>query len=51
MSERGDRGLGLDAGIDQIFGQGAKDAVVTGVDLGNEVRMPARSLQYTAGRR
>jgi hypothetical protein len=43
MAKRGDRGLGLDAGIDEIFGQGAKDAAVTGVDVGNEVRIPAQS--------
>jgi hypothetical protein len=28
MFERGDRGFGLKAGIDQILGQGAKDAIV-----------------------
>ena len=44
MELGGDRGFGLKAGIDQIFGQGAKDAIRAGIDRGNQVRMPAREL-------
>ena len=48
--ERGDRGFGLDAGIDQVFSQGADDAVAPGIDLADLLRMPARSLQDAASR-
>src|SRR4029078_2030678 len=46
--ERGDRGVGLEAGIDQVFGQGADDAVAPGIDLADLLRMPAGSLQDAA---
>src|SRR5262249_28865039 len=47
--ERGDRGFRFEAGVDQVLGQGADDAVASGVDLADHIRMPARSFQDAAG--
>ena len=42
--QRRDRGIGLAAGVDQVFGQSADDAVSSGVDFTNFFRMLARGL-------
>ena len=48
--ERGDRGFGLNTGIDQIFGQGTDNTVATCIYRTDILRMFARSLQHPAGR-
>src|SRR6476660_5182636 len=50
MSERSDRGFGVQTRIDQIFSQRADDAVAAGIHLTNLLRTLARSLQHAAGR-
>src|SRR6516162_9059707 len=57
-TERGTRGvfkrsnvsIGFETGIDQVLCQDADDAVPSGIDLADLIRMPARSLQHAAGR-
>src|SRR3954471_23025172 len=51
MFQRGDRGFGLFARVDQIFSQGADDAVAPGINLANPLRILARGLQYATGGR
>jgi hypothetical protein len=48
--ERGDRRLGFKAGIDQILGQGADDAIAPGIDLADLLRMLARSFEDARSR-
>ncbi len=50
MFERGDRGRGIDAGINQIFGQGADDAIAPRIDLANFTRVFARGFQDATSR-
>ena len=38
------------AGINQVFGQGADDAITASVNIGNLVRMFTSSFDYTTGR-
>ncbi len=42
VAQRGDGGGGFLAGVDQVFGQRADDAVAAGVDLADLVRVLAR---------
>src|SRR5258706_7326698 len=49
MFERGDRGVRLNASIDQIFSQRADDAIAPGIYLANLLWMLACSLQKTTG--
>jgi len=46
-----DRRRGLAAGIDQVFGERADDAVASGVDLADAVSVPARGLDHPRGTR
>src|SRR5262245_12176320 len=48
--ERGDRGFGFKAGIDEVFSQGADDSVASGKDLADLLRMLTRRLQHATGR-
>src|SRR5215469_8171960 len=48
--ERGDCGLGFDACVDEIFGQGTDDAIAPGVNFADLLRITAGGLQDTAGR-
>src|SRR3954453_19215359 len=48
--ECGDRGLGLDTCVDEVFGQRAEDAIAPGINLTDLPGMPAGGLQHAAGR-
>src|SRR4051794_35703108 len=48
--ERGDRGLGLDTGVDEVFGQCAEDAIAPSINLADLPGMTAGGLQHAAGR-
>ena len=48
--EGGDRRIGLDARVDQIFGQGADNAIAPRINLTDLVRMLSCSLQHATGR-
>src|SRR3954447_3527846 len=49
MFQRIDRCFGLCARVDQIFSQGADDAIAPGIDIANLLRMLPRGLQYATG--
>jgi hypothetical protein len=44
-AQGGDGGVAFLAGVDQVFGQGADDAIATGVDLADDVGMLAGGLR------
>ena len=48
--ERGDCGFGLKARIDQVFGQGAYDAIAPGKNLRNPLLMLTCGFQYATSR-
>jgi hypothetical protein len=50
-AQQGDRGLGFPAGVDQVLGQGADDAVAPGVDLADLVLVRVSGFDHAAGRR
>ncbi len=50
ITQRGDRPLALPAGIDQVLGQRADDAVAAGVDIADPVPVLPGRLDQAAGR-
>jgi hypothetical protein len=50
VAQRRDGLVRLQAGVDQILGERADDAVASGIDLGDPVRVTARGLDHTTGR-
>jgi hypothetical protein len=48
-AQRRDRLGRLQAGVDQLFGQRAEDAVAAGVDGADAIGMPARGFDHAAG--
>ena len=50
MAQAGDIGVGFEAGIDQVFGQGADDAIAPGIDFPDLLGMPACFLNQAARR-
>jgi hypothetical protein len=50
VAQAGDIRVGFEAGVDQVFGQGADDAIAPGIDFPDLLGMPACFLDQAARR-